>query len=119
VYAGTHPHSAGQVFNVHDDELLTASAYLRKYKKFVKHISSVRLPYYLTWILAWLLERYHCRSLGQLPPILTRYKVAAQWGGNRFDNEKLHELGWHQRVLTQEGVRRTLESFRCLDEQVR
>jgi len=48
VFAGTHPDSAGEVYNVHDDELLTASRYLREYKQQVQPIRSVRLPYFTT-----------------------------------------------------------------------
>ena len=115
VIAGSEPRSSGQIFNVHDDELLTASQYLRQYKKSVKRFRSVRIPYRATWCLAWLIERYNRVSLGQLPSILTCYKVAALWGGNRFDNSKLHQVGWRQRVSTEDGIRRTFESFRLGD----
>jgi nucleoside-diphosphate-sugar epimerase len=111
VVAGTHPDSAGQVYNVHDDDLPSASQYLRQYKKHVRRIRSIRLPYFMTRMLARLLEIYHRRSQGQLPAILTRYKVASTWGGNRFDNAKLHSLGWHQVVSTPEAMRRTFEYF--------
>ncbi len=98
VFAGTHPDSAGQVYNVHDDNLLTASRYLREYKKHVERIRSVRLPYFVTRMLARSLEAYHRRSQGQLPAIITRYKAASAWGGNKFANSKLHALGWRQLV---------------------
>ncbi len=111
VVAGTHPDSAGQVYNVHDDDLPKASYYLHQYKKYVKRIRSIRLPYFITRMLAQLLEIYHRRSQGQLPAILTRYKVASTWRGNRFDNAKLHSLGWRQVVSTPEAMRRTFEYF--------
>lgn len=111
VVAGTHPDSAGQAYNVHDDDLPSASYYLRQYKKHVKRISSIRLPYFITRMLAGSLEGYHLRSQGQLPAILTRYKVASTWGGNEFDNSKLHSLGWRQIVSTPEAMRRTFEYF--------
>ncbi len=119
VIAGTHPDSAGQVYNIHDDELLTASRYLKQYKKSVKRLRSIRIPYGVTWCLAWLLEHYNRRSLGQLPSILTRYKVAALWGGNRFDNSKLHQAGWRQLVSTKDGIQQTFESFRIADGKTR
>ena len=112
VMAGTHPDSAGQVYNVHDDDLPCASHYLRQYKRQVRRIRSVRLPYFMTCMLAWRLESYHRRSHGQLPAILTRYKVASSWGGNRFNNAKLHSLGWRQLVSTPEGMRRAFAFFR-------
>jgi len=112
VIAADYPDSSGQVYNVHDDELPTASQYLRAYKKQVKRIRTVRLPYFMTRLLARFLEAYNRRSLGQLPAILTRYKVAAMWGGNTFSNAKLHALGWHPLVSTNEGMAQTFEYLR-------
>jgi hypothetical protein len=63
-------------------------------------------------MLAGLLEIYHRRSKGQLPAILTRYKVAAAWGGNRFSNAKLRSIGWRQLVSTKDALALTFESFR-------
>lgn len=110
--AGMLPEAAGQVYNVHDDDLPSASRYLREYKKHVKRIRSIALPYFVTRTLAGMLEGYHRRSKGQLPAILTRYKVAAQWGGNRFDNSKLHGIGWRQIVSTPEAMAQTFAHFR-------
>jgi nucleoside-diphosphate-sugar epimerase len=112
VVAASHPDSAGQVFNVHDDSLPSASSYLRAYKKQVKPIHSIRLPYFVTRMLARSLEAYYRHSQGQLPAIITRYKAAAAWGGNRFNNTKLHALGWHQLVATQDAMAQTFEYLR-------
>ncbi len=112
VVAGTHPDSAGQVYNVHDDELMTASRYLREYKKHVGRIRSIRLPYFVTKILARSLEGYHRRSQGQLPAIITRYKAASVWGGNTFDNSKLRALGWRPLVSTSDAMTANFESLR-------
>jgi nucleoside-diphosphate-sugar epimerase len=117
VLAGSHPDSAGQVYNVHDDDLPTASRYLREYKRRVKRIRSIRLPYFVTRMLAWSLETYHRRSQGQLPAIITRYKAAAAWGGNRFDNAKLHALGWRQLVTTPDAMAENFEYLRQHDEK--
>ena len=115
VVAGIHPSSAGQVYNVHDDELPTAAEYLRAYKKSVKRLRSIRLPYFVTRMLAKTLESYHRRSQGQLPAIITRYKAAAAWGGNRFRNAKLHSLGWRQLVTTRDGIATTFDFLRIQD----
>ena len=112
VVAGTHPDSAGQVYNVHDDDLPTASRYLREYKRKVKRIRSIRLPYFMIRLLAWSLESYHRRSLGQLPAIITHYKAAAAWGGNKFGNSKLHKLGWSQLVTTSDAMVANFEYLR-------
>lgn len=115
VVAATHPHSAGQIFNVHDDDLPTAATYLRQYKKEVKRIRSLRFPYFATWMLASMLEAYHRHSQGQLPAVITRYKAAAAWGGNKFDNAKLHSIGWRQLVSTSDGMKETFRSLRLTD----
>jgi nucleoside-diphosphate-sugar epimerase len=115
VLAASHPDSAGQVYNVHDDDLPTASRYLREYKRHVKQIRSIRLPYFATRMLARVLEAYHRRSQGQLPGIITLYKTAAAWGGNRFDNAKLHALGWHQLIATKDAMAQTFDSLRKQD----
>ena len=112
VLAAGHPDSAGQVYNVHDDDLLTASRYLREYERHVKRIRSIRLPYFVTRMLARCLQAYHRRSQGQLPEILTLYKVAAAWGGNSFTNAKLHALGWRQLVSTPDAMAQTFEYLR-------
>lgn len=113
VVVATHPEAAGQVYNVHDDEMPTAAQYLSEYKKHVKKLRSVRLPYFATRFLAGRLENYHRRSRGQLPAIITRYKAAAAWGGNTFSNAKLRGLGWRPVVSTQEGLMRTFEYLRA------
>ena len=112
VLAAGHSDSAGQVYNVHDDDLPTASRYLREYKRHVKRIRSIRLPYFATQLLARTLEAYHRRSQGQLPAIITRYKAAAAWGGNRFDNAKLHSIGWRQLVSTPDAMAQTFDYLR-------
>ena len=117
VLAGTHPDSAGQVYNIHDDDLPTASRYLREYKKHVKRIRSIRLPYFMTRMLAWSLETYHRRSQGQLPAIITPYKAAVAWGGNKFGNSKLHALGWRQLVATSDAMAENFEYLRRQDQK--
>jgi nucleoside-diphosphate-sugar epimerase len=117
VLAGTHPDSAGQVYNVHDDDLPTASRYLREYKKNVRRIHSIRLPYFVTRLLARVLEAYHRRSQGQLPAIVTMYKAAAAWGGNRFGNEKLCSLGWRQLVPMADGLAQTFAYLRVKEQR--
>ncbi len=112
VFAAGHPDAAGEAYNVHDDDLPTAARYLHQYKKNVKPIRSIRLPYFATRVLAASMERYNRRSQGQLPAILTRYKVAAAWGGNTFSNAKLHALGWRQPISTSDAMAQTFEYLR-------
>lgn len=117
VVAAGHPAAAGQVYNVHDDQLPTAARYLREYTRQVKKIRSLRVPYFVTQLGTRMLERYHRRSLGQLPGILTRYKVAAAWGGNTFSNAKLHSLGWQQLISTSDAMAKTFEYLRLKEDK--
>lgn len=113
VVAAGHPQAAGQVYNVHDDDIPTASRYLSQYKKQVKRIRSIRLPYFATRTMARVLETYDRRSQGQLPAVITRYKAAAAWGGNQFTNARLHSLGWRQLVPTSDAMARTFAYLRA------
>ena len=112
VFAGTHKHAAGEVYNVHDDNPPTCREYLRAYKQEVRNIRSIAVPYLGLRFLSRTLAKYHKYSKGQLPAIFTSYKVANLWGGNRFDNSKLHALGWKQLVPGAEGLRRSFAAFR-------
>ena len=112
VLAGQTPEAAGQVYNVHDDDLPTCADYLAAYRREVKAIRRMRVPYFALAILSRIGERYHAWSKGQLPPIFTPYKSATTWGGNRFDNGKLKRLGWKQAIPTAEGLRRTFAWLR-------
>jgi nucleoside-diphosphate-sugar epimerase len=112
VVAGTHDQAVGQVYNVHDDDLPTCREYLCAYRKYVSRVRSIAVPYIGLQLLSRMLAEYHRFSKGQLPAIFTPYKVANLWGGNRFDNSKLHSIGWRQLVPTAEGLRRSFVAFR-------
>lgn len=112
VVAGSHQRAGGQVYNVHDDNLPTCRQYLRAYQKHVANIRSISVPYFAVKLLSSMVAKYHCYSKGQLPAILTPYKAASLWGGNRFDNSKLRSIGWKQLVPTSEGLQRSFAAFR-------
>ncbi len=107
------PQAAGQVFNVVDDNQPTSRQYLRQYKRSVKKVRSLPVPYFALMLLSRMVEGYHRWSKGQLPAIFTRYKTANMWGGNRFSNAKLKSIGWKELVSTPEGLRRAFEAFRA------
>jgi nucleoside-diphosphate-sugar epimerase len=100
------PAAVGQAYNVHDDELPSCRRFLRLYRQQVDALRFVTLPYAALVLLARLIEGYHRRSRGQLPAILTPYKVASLWKGQRFENRKLKALGWTPRVPIEEGLAR-------------
>lgn len=111
--AGQSEAANGQTYNIVDDDLLTAREYLQRYRREVKRLRVVPIPYPAMRVISSLVERYHAFSKGQLPAIFTPYKTATSWGGNRFDNTKLKRLGWKQLVATEEGVRRAFEYFKA------
>ena len=102
----------GDIYNVHDDELITCDEYLRRYQSEVGPIRVVRSPYFATRLLSRAVHWYHRHSRGQLPPIFTPYKTRTMWKGNRFSNAKLHTLGFSPIVSTEEGLRRTFAYLR-------
>jgi nucleoside-diphosphate-sugar epimerase len=105
--AGSRPDAAGRTFNVVDDDLPTCKDFLARYRREVAPVRVVPLPYPATRLMSRAVEWYNRWSEGQLPAVFTPYKTATTWGGNRFSNEALKQLGWMPRVSTDEGLRRT------------
>lgn len=99
----------GEVYNVCDDDLPTCAEYLTEYKKYVRNVPALPVPYPAAQLLSRAVSWYSKFSKGQLPAILTPYRTAASWKGNRFDNEKIKSLGWKPLVPTKEGIARTME----------
>ena len=112
VLAGLTPGVHGEVFNVVDDESLSSRQFLKAYRRRVKPFFSVPVPYPLAYCLCGVWERYSRWSQGQLPPVFNSRRCAAEWKGNRFSNEKLHQLlGWRPRVGIREGMELFLAQF--------
>jgi nucleoside-diphosphate-sugar epimerase len=111
VLAGLKAGVDGEVFNVVDDDLLTSRQFLRLYKKRVNRFS-VRIPYFVAHALSLLWEKYSKWSKGQLPPVFNRRRCAAEWKGNRYSNQKLHDrLGWKPRVNMEDAMAAFLSQF--------
>lgn len=113
VAASENPDAIGHAFNVIDDDIPTARAYLRRYRREVKRMPSVRVPYLAMLLVSRSVESYHRRSRGQLPAVFTRYKTASLWKGTRFDNTKLKCIGWSPRVSTRDGLAKSFEALRA------
>lgn len=112
VLAGLTPGVDGEIFNVVDDELPTSTEFLRAYKKCAKPFFSVRVPYFLTYGMCLLWEKYSKSSKNQLPPIFNRRRCAAEWKGNRFSNEKARQrLGWEPKVNMEKAIAAFLTQF--------
>jgi nucleoside-diphosphate-sugar epimerase len=92
------------VYNLVDDELPSCGQYLREYRRRVKHLKVVPMPYpALMWGARWL-ARYSERSGGQLPAVLTPYVVRSMYRPLRYSNEAIKSLGWTQRIATGTGL---------------
>ncbi len=110
VLAGLVAGVDGEVFNIVDDDLPRSREFLRLYKKNVRPIRSLPLPYFVTYLLCGFWEWYANWSEGQVPPVFNRSRCAAEWKGNRYSNEKLKRLlGWRPRVPFEEACRRYFE----------
>ena len=73
---------------------------------------SLFVPYPVLRGLARGVHWYHRHSRGQLPALLTPYRVASTWKRMRFENAKLRRLEWQPLISTEEGLRRTFERLK-------
>jgi nucleoside-diphosphate-sugar epimerase len=112
VLAGLKPGVDGEIFNVVDDHLLTSGQFLGAYRKRVRTFVSVRVPYFVAYIMCMLWEKYSKWSKNQLPPAFNRRRCAAEWKRHRYSNQKLRaRLGWEPRVSMQEAITAFLSQF--------
>lgn len=112
VLAGLKPDVDGETFNIVDDEQVTSQQLLEAYKKSVKPFFSIRVPYFLAYGMSLLWENYSKWSKGQLPPVFNRRRCSAEWKGNRYSNQKLHDrLGWKPRVPMDQAMTLFLQQF--------
>lgn len=102
----------GDIYNVHDDDLVDCDEYLKRYQRSVARLRVLTMPYPAALAMSKAVEWYHRYSKGQLPAIFTPYKTKTTWKGNRFSNEKLKSLGFRPVVTTDEGLKRTFEHLK-------
>jgi len=107
----------GDVYNVVDDDLVTSKQYLAAYKKNVKKLRTLPVPYFMLMWGSKMVENYSTKSKGQLPAIFTPYKTRAMWGGNQFSNARLKSIGWKPLLTTREGMQRAFDAFRVEPEK--
>ena len=107
VLAGIKKGVEGEIFNIVDDKLPTGREFLKMYKRNVKKIQSLYIPYPVTYFLCYLWEKYADWSKGQVPPVFNRRRCVAHWKKVKYSNEKLKDrLGWRPRVEMQEALNR-------------
>jgi nucleoside-diphosphate-sugar epimerase len=110
--AGGTEAADGQTFNVVDDDLVTAREFLSRYRREVRPLRVVKVPYPALQLLSRALSAYSRWSRGQLPAAFTPYRSATTWRPMRFSNARLKALGWRPLLTTEEGLRRTFEHDR-------
>lgn len=111
VLAALTPGVDREIFNVVDDEKMTSREFLSACKS-AKNFFSIGVPYPLAYLGCRLWENYSKRSQGQLPPVFNRRRAAAEWKGNHYSNQKLHErLGWTPRVNMRDAMSSFLAQF--------
>ena len=111
--AGTSGRFPAGAYNVVDDDLPTVDEYVRRYKKEVRRIPSVRFPFLATLLLSNWAEHWHVSSRGQIPRVLTPYRTKTIWRGHRFDNRKLRRAGWTPVLSTGDGLAAAFADLRA------
>ena len=113
VLAGLKKGVDGEVFNIVDDDLPTSRQFLNLYKKNVRNFRSVSIPYWISYALCYLWEKYSDRSKGQVPLVFNRSRWAAEWKGHEYSNRKLKDLlGWKPTVRFDEASSRYFQYAR-------
>jgi nucleoside-diphosphate-sugar epimerase len=107
------PGIEGQAFNIIDDHMPTVRELFRTHSKHVERVPAVVVPQWAVPGVARVCEWYCKRSNGQFPPVLTRYRSAAQWKPLRYSNERAKRvLGWRPSVPFTEALDETIASLR-------
>jgi len=110
--AGLKPGVDGEIFNIVDDELLTARQFLKAYTNKAKSFRAIRIPYFAGYGLCSLWEKYSKWSRNQLPPVFNHRRCDAEWKGNHYSNRKLRErLGWKPRLPMRQAMEAFLAQF--------
>jgi nucleoside-diphosphate-sugar epimerase len=101
----------GDIFNVVDDDLLTSQQFLNAYRKRVGRFVCLPLPYFVAYSLCAICECFS-KHFKRLPRSFNRRRCAAEWKGNRFSNQRLHDrLGWKPRVPMNQAMEEFLAQF--------
>ena len=99
-------------YNVVDDDLPTANAFISRYRAEVNRIPTLRLPLLATLLLARLNEHSHKRWGPQIPQVLTSYRVRNLWRGHQYSNARLKAAGWCQPIATGEALDAAFKAWR-------
>jgi nucleoside-diphosphate-sugar epimerase len=105
VLAGLTPGIEGEELNIVDDDLPRSRDFLRRYKRNVRRIRTIPVPYSLFYFFNFIWEKYSAWSGGQLPPAFNRRTCKAYYKSQVFSNNKVKALlGWRPRVSMNEAL---------------
>lgn len=108
VLAGFTPGIEGEELNIIDDDLPRSREFLRRYKRSVRRITTIPVPYSVFYLFNFAWEKYSAWSGGQLPPAFNRRTCEAYYKSQTFSNQKAKALlGWSPRV----GMSEALDKF--------
>jgi len=106
VLAGLRPGIDGEIFNITDDNLPTSRQFLKQYKKQVKKITTIPVPYPVWYSFNFLWEKYSKWSKGQLPLVFNRRSCEVYWKRVQYTNKKAKELlGWSPKINMAEAMK--------------
>jgi len=99
----------GQAFNLIDDESPSATEIFETNRRMGLRFRRLPITYSLMLALAALLSRWHEHSRGQVPLVLTPYRVQAIWKRLNYPNDKAKRtLSWSPKVSTAVALEATL-----------
>ncbi len=109
--AAARPEASGQIYNVNDPPL-RCNEYLKRFRREVKRMPKLWIPYPVTMAVSYAVEWYHKYSNGQLPAAFKPYETRTLWKGTRFDTSAIEALGWRPIVSMEQGLKIAFEYHR-------
>ncbi len=102
----------GGTYNVVDDDLPSCRDYLRRFRREVRPLRVLPLPYWALMGGSRMLQRYHHASKGQLPALFPPPVVRSMFRPLRYGNDALKGIGWRQRVPTADALALSFKHWR-------
>lgn len=110
--AACDPRVGAGAYNVVDFDTPTTDELVARYRRDIGGLRVIRLPYVATELLAYANDSVHRASRGQLPLVLTPYRVRNMWRGHRFDTRRLTSVGWQPPVPTSRALDLAFHAWR-------
>ncbi len=112
VKAGLTDGIEGEAFNILDDELPNGRQLINEQRRRVGPVRTLAIPLWALKPLSRYYTAYARYSKGQLPAILTPYRVSASWNSLGYSNVKARtRLGWTCAVDLAKGLQMTFDSL--------